>query len=60
LVETVESTPDTVISLTTGQKLVVRENASEIVKRIIEFRTQVGTNHSLMSTRQAPRQGDED
>jgi flagellar protein FlbD len=38
LIEHMETTPDTVISLTNGQKLVVRESAEEIVRRVIEFR----------------------
>ena len=38
LIEWIEVTPDTVISLTTGQKLVVLESAEEVVSRIIEFR----------------------
>ena len=38
LIEHMESTPDTVISLTNGQKLVVLESVEEVVKRIIEFR----------------------
>ena len=38
LIEYVEVTPDTVITLTTGQKLMVLESADEVVERIIEFR----------------------
>ena len=38
LIESIEVTPDTVISLTTGQKLVVRETAEEVVRRVVEFR----------------------
>ena len=38
LIETIEVTPDTVISLTTGEKLVVREPAEEVVRRVVEFR----------------------
>jgi flagellar protein FlbD len=38
LIEWIEVTPDTVISLTTGQKLVVLETAEEVVKRVLEFR----------------------
>ncbi len=38
LIESIEATPDTVISLTTGQKLVVRESAEEVVERVLEFR----------------------
>jgi flagellar protein FlbD len=41
LIEHVEATPDTVISLTTGQKLVVLESVDEIVRRVIEFRRAV-------------------
>jgi flagellar protein FlbD len=38
LIEYVEAIPDTVITLTTGQKLRVSESADEIVERVIEFR----------------------
>jgi flagellar protein FlbD len=38
LIESIEATPDTVISLTTGQKLVVLESAEEVVRRVVEFR----------------------
>jgi len=38
LIESIEVTPDTVIALTTGQKLVVLEPADEVVRRVIEFR----------------------
>ncbi|MCC7236044.1 MAG: flagellar FlbD family protein [Bryobacterales bacterium] len=40
LIEHVESTPDTVITLTTGTKFMVRESAGEIVRRVAEFRRQ--------------------
>lgn len=38
LIESIEVTPDTVISLTTGQKLVVLESPEEVVERVVEFR----------------------
>lgn len=38
LIEHIESTPDTVISLTNGQKYVVLETADELVHKIVEFR----------------------
>ncbi|MGA3040002.1 MAG: flagellar FlbD family protein [Bryobacteraceae bacterium] len=38
LIESIDVTPDTVISLTTGQKLVVLEPAEEVVRRVVEFR----------------------
>ena len=42
LIEHIESTPDTVITLTTGAKFMVRESAEEIVRRVAEFRRQAG------------------
>ncbi len=41
LIEHVEVTPDTVVSLTTGQKFLVLESADELVRRVIEFRRAV-------------------
>lgn len=41
LIETIEETPDTVITLTTGHRHLVRESAAEIVAKIIEFRASV-------------------
>jgi flagellar protein FlbD len=38
LIETIEATPDTVIALTTGKRMVVKETASEVVSRIIQYR----------------------
>ena len=38
LIEHMETTPDTVISLTTGQKLMVLESAEEIIDRVVQYR----------------------
>jgi flagellar protein FlbD len=38
LVEHIESTPDTILTLTSGQKYMVEEPAEEVVERIIAFR----------------------
>ena len=43
LIQTVEATPDTIITLVNEQKLVVRDPASEVVARVIEYRRQVNT-----------------
>jgi flagellar protein FlbD len=42
LIETIEETPDTVVTLTSGRKLIVEEAAKEIIKRILEFRRELG------------------
>lgn len=44
LIEFIEETPDTVISLTTGKKMVVEDSALEVVEKIIEFRKQTFVN----------------
>ena len=41
LIEHIEETPDTVITLTTGQILRVRETADQVVTRIVEFRRRI-------------------
>jgi flagellar protein FlbD len=41
LIEHIDVTPDTVITLTTGQILRVRETADQVIHRIIEFRRQI-------------------
>ncbi|MHB1650880.1 MAG: flagellar FlbD family protein [Desulfitobacteriaceae bacterium] len=38
LIETMEATPDTVVTLTGGNKYVVVEGATELNERIAEFR----------------------
>ncbi|MBE5932489.1 MAG: flagellar protein FlbD [Lachnospiraceae bacterium] len=41
LVECVEETPDTVITLTSGKKLVVSESGKEIVDLVIEYKRKI-------------------
>lgn len=41
LIEHIDVTPDTVITLTSGQILRVRESAEEVIQRIIGFRRQI-------------------
>ena len=43
LIEHIETTPDTVISLTNGQKFVVLEAADEVVKKVIGYRRETQT-----------------
>ncbi|MBL0388918.1 flagellar FlbD family protein [Tumebacillus sp. ITR2] len=42
LVEQVESTPDTVITLVNGKKLIVRETVEEVLKRVEGYYRRVG------------------
>lgn len=41
-IEFIEEKPDTVISLVSGRKIIVREKIDEIVKKIIEYRRKIG------------------
>jgi flagellar protein FlbD len=41
-IETVEMVPDTVITLTTGKKMIVRETMEEVAERVTAFYRQVG------------------
>jgi len=42
MIESIEATPDTLISLSTGKKMMVKESVTEVVARIVEFRRLVG------------------
>jgi len=44
LIEHIEVTPDTVITLTTGQKLLVLESAADVVDKITEYRKSLFSN----------------
>ena len=37
LIRFVEATPDTILSLTSGEKVVVRESVDEVIRRCIEY-----------------------
>jgi flagellar protein FlbD len=41
LIKFVEQSPDTLITLVTGEKIVVQESADEVLARLIEFRRSV-------------------
>jgi flagellar protein FlbD len=41
LIKFVEHAPDTVITLVTGEKIVVREGAQQVLDRILEFRRSI-------------------
>ena len=49
LIEFVDATPDTVISLTTHQKVLVRESVDVVVERVIEYRRAIGCSAILQA-----------
>ena len=38
IIETIEETPDTVVTLTNGKKLIVDQPMDEIVRRVMKYR----------------------
>jgi flagellar protein FlbD len=41
LIEHIDMSPDTVLSMTTGQRITVLETADEVIGQVIEFRRQL-------------------
>ena len=41
LIKSMENSPDTVLTLVTGDKIIVRESAEQVLERVIEFRRAV-------------------
>ncbi|MCD4828525.1 MAG: flagellar FlbD family protein [Candidatus Cloacimonetes bacterium] len=39
LMEFMESTPDTIITMTTGKKLIVLESVEDVIDRIIQYKS---------------------
>lgn len=37
-IETVEATPDTVITLTNGKKYVIAEKVDEVIQKVVEYK----------------------
>jgi flagellar protein FlbD len=44
LIEHLEVTPDTVITMTNGQKFVVLESSDAVIRKVIEFRREIAGN----------------
>jgi len=60
LIERIDITPDTVITLTNGEILRVRESAEEVVRRIMEYRRHVYGPPDISDPRPVPPVGDPD
>lgn len=41
LIETIEATPDTVITTTDGHRFIVRDSVDDIVAKIIDYKRQI-------------------
>ena len=50
LIEVMEETPDTVITLTTGHKYVVKESLDEVLDRIMTYKRNIIGNIHVVKT----------
>jgi flagellar protein FlbD len=57
LVESIESTPDTVVTLVDGKRYVICESAAEVVDRVRRFRASILVLLDTPAARPAPTSG---
>lgn len=50
LIESVEETPDTVISFTTGKKIIVKESRQDVKNLVISYKKEIFKGLSLCDT----------
>ena len=58
LIKFVERSPDTVITLVTGEKIVVRDTVEQVLERVVEFRRSIasgGSDRGSSSSRASDR-----
>lgn len=41
LIEFVEATPDTIVTLTTGQKIIIKETVEEVIDKVTEYKMRI-------------------
>lgn len=44
LIEILEATPDTVITLTTGKKYIVEESVDDVINKVVDFKKKIYSN----------------
>ncbi len=54
LIERIDITPDTVITLTNGEILRVRESPEEVVRRVMDYRRKIYGPPEISGSAQAP------
>ncbi len=46
LIETIEESPDTTITMTTGRRFIAKETREEIINKIVEYKRKIFYNYS--------------
>jgi uncharacterized protein YlzI (FlbEa/FlbD family) len=54
LIKWIENAPDTVLTLVTGEKIVILESSKQVVEKIVEFRRKILTELPVQSTSAGP------
>ncbi|SDB99522.1 flagellar protein FlbD [Candidatus Frackibacter sp. WG12] len=55
LIEMIEANPDTVISLTSGRKIVVKEDADSIIDKVIRYKREIDEGFKEICSRNEVR-----
>ncbi|GMQ60481.1 flagellar FlbD family protein [Vallitalea sediminicola] len=42
LIEVIEETPNTIITLTTGKKIILKDSSKEIIDKVIKYKRKIG------------------
>lgn len=53
LIESVEHTPDTLVSLTTGKKVMVKESVEDVIGKVVSYRRLVSGSGRLFGPKKA-------
>ena len=46
IIETIEETPDTIITLTNGKKIIGKETLDEVIKLIMEYKKEIFSRYT--------------
>ncbi len=52
MIETVEETPDTYVTLITGKRIIVLEKAAEVLLRVKEYYSEIGIHAATIKVQQ--------
>lgn len=52
MIETVEETPDTYVTLVTGKRMIVLEKAADVIDRIKEYYREIGIHAATIKVQQ--------
>jgi flagellar protein FlbD len=58
-IEFIESTPDTVVTLLSGKKVVIKESADDLIRRIIQYRRQLFAGPEILVDKRGKESLDE-